>query len=93
MFDGRQWPPGFEFAACDDCNQGTSDEDAIVAMLRRIDHLQNRGEADQQFEGLVKNLRKQRPDLLRRLGAEAKETEIQTAAGERRTVYSVSIPN
>ena len=93
MFQNRQWPAGFEFPACGDCNHGTSDDDAVIAMLGRIDHLQSRAEDDGKFAGLVMNLRKQRPDLLRRLSAGAKEIEISTATGERRTVYSVSIPD
>lgn len=36
LFDGRQWPEGFEFPACFECNQASRFDEQIVAMLSRI---------------------------------------------------------
>lgn len=36
MFRGRIWPEGFEFPACNDCNQATKYEEQVVSMLSRI---------------------------------------------------------
>ena len=37
LFQHKHWPEGFDFAACEACNHGTGDQDAIVAMLARMD--------------------------------------------------------
>lgn len=33
LFDKRQWPEGFEFPACIDCNRATRHDEQVVAML------------------------------------------------------------
>lgn len=33
LFAGRQWPEGFEFPACANCNGGTSNDDKLAAMM------------------------------------------------------------
>jgi hypothetical protein len=53
MFQNRQWPEGFEFPACDRCNCGTSDDDLLIAMLARVDPLENRGDRDGTLPGLM----------------------------------------
>ena len=53
MFQGRQWPEGFEFPACDSCNHGTSDQDLLVAMLARMDPFENQGNSDGRLAGIM----------------------------------------
>jgi hypothetical protein len=59
----RQWPEGFEFAACDTCNNGTRDDDLLIAMLARLDPFQNRGDFDGKTAGLMARAHKRFPRL------------------------------
>jgi len=36
MFDNKIWPEGYEFPACDDCNQRTANDEQLVAMLAKV---------------------------------------------------------
>src|SRR6266702_3296638 len=36
LFDGRQWPEGFEFPACVSCNRASRHDEQIIAMLSRM---------------------------------------------------------
>jgi hypothetical protein len=64
MFQHRQWPEGFEFPACEECNNGTSDQDLLVSMIARSDPFTNQGDRDGRSLGLMKMINRQYPDLL-----------------------------
>lgn len=34
-FDGKDWPEGFDFPACDKCNQSTANDEQVLALLSR----------------------------------------------------------
>jgi hypothetical protein len=36
IFDGRQWPEGYSFPACEPCNGATWHDEKVVAMLARL---------------------------------------------------------
>ncbi len=36
IFSGRHWPEGYEFPACQPCNNGSSNDDAIVGFVSRF---------------------------------------------------------
>lgn len=67
LFQDRQWPEGFEFPCCADCNHGTSDEDLLVAMLGRLDPFTELGNRDGRENGLMHAVSKQFPDLFPKL--------------------------
>lgn len=67
MFQHRQWPEGFEFPACTDCNQGSDDDDLLVAMLARMDPFEEKGNQDGRLEGLIFAANKQKPGLIAKM--------------------------
>lgn len=77
MFDQKMWPEGYEFAACAKCNNGTSDQDLIIAWMARIDYTDLSAEGDLQTAGLLKAVHRQHPKLMKQLlpsAVEAKRT-------------------
>ena len=67
MFQNRQWPEGFEFPACDKCNGGTRDDDLLIAMLARIDPVENTGDMDGKVPGLMARAHKRHPGMFERM--------------------------
>src|SRR5260370_26262593 len=67
MFQNRRWPEGFEFPACDRCNGGTRDDDLLIAMLARVDPLENRGDRDGKAPGLMARAHKRHPGMFQRM--------------------------
>ena len=67
MFQNRQWPEGFEFPSCDSCNQGSDDEDLLVAMLARMDPFEEKGNEDGRLQGLMLSANKQYPGLFQKM--------------------------
>jgi hypothetical protein len=67
LFQHKHWPEGFDFAACDACNHGTGDQDAIVAMLARMDPDDAMGNADGRVPGLMKNVGNQFPEMIAKM--------------------------
>ena len=73
MFQNKQWPEGFEFPACFDCNHGSSNDDLLVAMLARVNPFEETGDTDGRFSGLVKGVNTQFPGLLQKMMPSAVE--------------------
>ncbi len=73
MFQFRHWPEGFEFPSCAACNQGTGDHDLLVAMLARMDPIEERGDKDGTQVGLMKMASKQFPGLFAKMTSSANE--------------------
>ena len=89
MFQFRLWPEGFEFPSCEPCNQGSDDDDLLIAMLARIDPFDLKGDPDGKQEGLIKAVNRQFPGLIGRMipsAAEARrnnrELGVQPAPGQ-----------
>lgn len=62
LFQNRTAPDGFEFPSCIKCNNYSSDEDLIVAVIARMgspDH----GDNDGKLKGMMRALNKQRPNF------------------------------
>lgn len=77
MFNDRIAPKDYEFAACAECNNGSSDQDLIIAWMARIDYKDLSTEGDQRTTGLFKGVHNQNPKLVRKLlpsAVEAKRT-------------------
>jgi hypothetical protein len=64
LFQFKHWPERFEFPACEECNLGSGDEDAAVAMLARMSPDGSTGNADGRIEGLIRNVNAQFPGAL-----------------------------
>lgn len=73
LFQYRQWPEGFEFPSCPSCNLGTSNHDLLVAMLARMDPIEESGNTDGRLVGLMKNANAQYPDLFAKMMPSAVE--------------------
>jgi hypothetical protein len=67
LFQHKHWPEGFDFAACAACNHGTSDQDAIVAMLARMDPDDSVGNTDGRAAGIIKNVGNQFPHMFAKM--------------------------
>jgi hypothetical protein len=67
MFDQKMWPEGYEFAACAKCNNGTSNQDLIIAWMARIDYKDLSADGDLQTLGLLKAVHRQHPKLVKQL--------------------------
>lgn len=65
LFQNKEWPEGFEFPACEQCNHGTTDHDVLVAMLARLDPIHDLGDRDGRLTGMLRNASNQHPGLLR----------------------------
>jgi hypothetical protein len=83
VFNGRRWPEGFEFPACEACNSGTSNEDIMVAFLSRLDPSEGVGNEDGKLAGYMKNANAQFPELIKNM--------LPTAAEARRLNREFSI--
>lgn len=73
LFQHRLWPEGFEFPACPECNQGTEDQDLLVAMLARMNPFEDNGNLDGKLEGLMRMVGKQHPGLFKKMIPSASE--------------------
>lgn len=63
LFEHKEWPNGFEFPACASCNNGTSGDDVVVALLGRFgrEHIP---EQDGRTSGIMRNANNQHPGML-----------------------------
>jgi hypothetical protein len=73
MFQFRLWPEGFEFPSCEPCNQGSDDEDLLIAMLARMDPFELKGDLDGKQVGLMKAVNRQFPGLFEKMKPSAAE--------------------
>lgn len=73
MFQFRKWPEGFEFPACHACNLSTNDDDLLVAMLARMDPIEEKGNRDGSQVGLMRAVNNQFPGLIQKMMPTANE--------------------
>jgi hypothetical protein len=73
LFQHRQWPEGFEFPAFNTCNQGTNEDDLVVAMLARMDPFEEKGNKDGRLTGLMQAVNRQNPGLFQKMMPTAAE--------------------
>ncbi len=73
LFQRKEWPEGFEFPSCRTCNQDSSDNDLLVAMLARLDPFQNKGDRDGRLNGLMAMTNRQFPGLFQKMMPSATE--------------------
>lgn len=65
LFQNRHAPEGYVFPACEACNGGTSDDDALIAMLGRMNPFSTENNLDGKVPGLMMNANRQHPGLVR----------------------------
>lgn len=73
IFRNKAWPEGFEFPACEECNNGTSDDDLVVGLLARMTR------DDSSIIGILKNIKGQHPHLIAEM-LDISEAEAKIAA-------------
>jgi len=73
MFQFRLWPEGFEFPSCKPCNQGSDNDDLLIAMLARMDPFELKGDLDGKHVGLMKAVNQQFPGLFEKMMPSAAE--------------------
>src|SRR5689334_3078896 len=64
MFHKKDWPVGYEFPACRSCNETTSGDEQVVALMARMYPSGVTKDHDQELEGLFKAVRNNRPQVL-----------------------------
>ena len=62
LFQNRIAPNSFEFPSCTACNNYSSDEDLIVAVIVRMGSPEH-GDLDGKLQGMMKALNRQRPEF------------------------------
>lgn len=100
MFQFRLWPEGFEFPSCEPCNQGSDDDDLLIAMLARMDPFELKGDLDGKQVGLMKAVNRQFPGLFEKMMPSATEARrsnrelgLQPAPGQtHREAGPVKVP-
>lgn len=65
LFQNKVCPDGYIFPACQSCNGGTSDDDALIAMLGRMNPFSEENNLDGTVPGLIKNANHQHAGLVR----------------------------
>jgi hypothetical protein len=79
FFDGRIWPEGYEFPACEPCNKKSKDHEHVLTTLVR---LKGEGEQNAQrevdFAKFAKAMKNNFPGLLRVLGPDEKNGFIRS---------------
>ena len=83
LFQFKQWPEGFEFPACEECNLGSGDDDAAVAMLARLSPDGSTGNEDGRITGLMYNVNRQFP------GSVAKMMPTHTQSRQRNREFGI----
>lgn len=73
LFQDKQWPEGFEFPACSDCNHGSRNQDLLVAMLARMDPFEGKGDRDGRQIGLMHKANQRYPGLFEKMMPSASE--------------------
>jgi hypothetical protein len=73
MFQNRDWPEGFEFPACADCNNGSADDDLIVSFLARTDPFNDTGNIDGRVPAIIDSVHQKFPGLIRKMLPSANE--------------------
>ncbi|MDK2126581.1 hypothetical protein [Parachitinimonas caeni] len=64
LFQDRQWPEGFEFPACANCNRNTSDDDLLVIILAKMAPKGNTEYATEELRGQLRRAEQQFPGIL-----------------------------
>lgn len=80
MFQGRHWPEGFEFPACESCNHGTSNDDLLVAFLARLDPTGQDRNQDGRFLAIMRSVNDEFPGLLEKMIVSSNEARRRNKA-------------
>ncbi len=64
LFQNKECPEGYIFPACQACNRGTSDDDALIGMLGRMNPFSEENNLDGKVPGLIMNANHQHPGLV-----------------------------
>lgn len=68
LFSNKVWPKGFEFPACLDCNNGSSDQDLLVSLLAKTGwSSMNNTSNDNAIHGLIARSSMRNPGMLERM--------------------------
>ncbi len=80
LFRERKWPEGYVFPACASCNNGSSDDDLLVAFLAQLQPSANAETLSKGF-GLMRMTHRQFPGLLEKMMT---STAVEARANARR---------
>lgn len=67
VFVGRNWPEGYEYPACIECNRDTAQDEQVVALISRFGLHDPRPGEDKELEKLLLGIRNNNPNVLREL--------------------------
>lgn len=101
LFRGRQWPEGYEFPACHDCNKGSSLDELAMGLLARIRADDAPNEIDRaEMEDCFRKLKNRRPEWVQAMRAYSRnetrrlltQQELPKTTPKGREVYAVAMP-
>lgn len=76
MFLNRRWPEGYEFPACDPCNQAGREYEPFLAMLRPLWFSKSLSPDEKKhWEKITRGVANNQPDLIRELLAQPSRNE------------------
>lgn len=79
FFDGRVWPEGYEFPACEPCNKKSKDQEHVLTTLVRLKGEDGHNTQQQvEFAKFAKAMKNNFPGLLRVLGPDEKNGFIKS---------------
>lgn len=78
MFLARQWPEGYEFPACVNCNRATRHDEQVVAMLARMFPDPTTPEEKEETKERIRAVAHNYPDVFREM--QPSQRQLRTAA-------------
>jgi hypothetical protein len=75
LFDGRQWPQGYEFPACQPCNRASRHDEQIVGLLSRIYPEPATKEKENEFNERLRAVAENYPGLLKEMMPNAEQVQ------------------
>lgn len=91
FFRGRQWPEGFEFPSCPDCNRTTADDEQVLALLALAT-------ADEEsvdlasFTRLLHDVERHQPEFIRAIRTDLGAAELKRHFREMGGEKPVGVP-
>lgn len=64
FFRDRQWPEGYEFPACIECNRATRYEEKVVALFSRFNSSDNTDADNTEFERMIDEVARHDPEFI-----------------------------
>lgn len=72
-FNGRQWPVGFDFPACQRCNSVSAQQEQLIALIARVGSINPNQLEINEYQNLLQGLQNNHPAALQEMQASANQ--------------------